>query len=1276
MTRSRKLFVGVAMLVTACQDDAPFAPTREISAPAPATVVETSVPAMLSPATVALPACTHHWANANGGAWFTAGNWSPATVPGSASTACIDAAGTYTVTLDPPNDATPVDLDGLAIGGVASGTQTVLVKGVGASVNVAKGVDVKTSGALSLEGYNAVVLTAGGIANAGTVQTLNVCGGCGNATIRSDLDNSGTLIAASNGLILDKTDGIYRNTGTVNVTGTLTIPASAGSPSFTLAGGSITSTAGNPGNADFRMLAGIFTYTGGDALSTSRGLVTIEGGDLVFNGSPTGTAAFSMLPSASGNTFTGNIGPTQIVRMPTVGGFATMDSRTLTLSGNVVNEGTLEFQPSPSSGFPILAGTGTLTNKGTLLSTGSGNDSLRIAINLRNEGTITSNGRFLQLDDPGLSFVNAGTIGGTGTLRAVGVTITNEATAHLDIVTDLRGGSHLRGTGTNAASLRLFDGSSLDPGFSPGIFTIGSLAGITGGNLNFELGGTAPGTQYDQIQASGSATISGAILNITAVNGFQAGKCGQVFDIITHNSPGGIGVFGTVNGLDQGNGRTLKVLYGKPIIRLVGLDAGKLVGTTTDPVPVAEGGATGSYAVCLGQAPTAPVTITPSPDAQVTVLPASVTFTASDWELPKVFTVTAVDDEVTEGTHTGRITQSVSSTDTRFNNFALGDVTATITDNDTNRNPTAANDNASTSQGMPVEIDVLANDADPDGDALTITAVTTQASGTASIINAGKKVRFTPASGFSGSATFGYTIEDGNGGSATAGVTVAVSAGSRVVNANWTTPEDTPLHNSPLAGPGECLDPSILSVTQPAHGTVVILQEGAPCPVGPRAVRFTPEANFVGTTSFAYTGIDWDGVPASGTVTIAVTPVNDVPTVANDNATTMAPNAVVVPVLVNDTDIDGDNLTVTTVTQPANGTATITGSGKTVTYTPPAGFSGTAQFGYTVSDGHGGSASASVTVSVAPGSADITWTTPEDTPYTSLVAASPGGGCSGQPRVLTVTQPANGRAVILTESFAGCTGFRGRVRFTPARDFTGTTSFTATGDYGFAGSGWTLRVNVIVTPVNDKPVARNDAATAIAGGAPVTINVLTNDSDVDNDVLSVTAVTGTATISADGRAILYSAPPRFSGTAQFRYTVSDGHGGTSQAQVRVTVTQAADLSIEADGSPDIAYNFQPITYTAIVRNLGPSASTGGVLIFSYTYHKFASAPRGPANCTSTLTTLTCPIPGIAPNGARTFRIVLNPGVMGGPLLARFTVAGAGDPNTANNAVDVSTDYGR
>ena len=95
---------------------------------------------------------------------------------------------------------------------------------------------------------------------------------------------------------------------------------------------------------------------------------------------------------------------------------------------------------------------------------------------------------------------------------------------------------------------------------------------------------------------------------------------------------------------------------------------------------VTEGGATDTYTVVLTGEPTANVTITPSPDSQLTVSPPSLTFTTSNWSTPHTVTVTAVNDAVAEGTHSGTITHAAASTDPGYNGIAIAAVTATITD--------------------------------------------------------------------------------------------------------------------------------------------------------------------------------------------------------------------------------------------------------------------------------------------------------------------------------------------------------------------------------------------------------------------------------------------------------------------------------------------------------------------------------------------------------------------------------------------------------------------
>ncbi|MGH6692187.1 MAG: Ig-like domain-containing protein, partial [Gammaproteobacteria bacterium] len=125
-------------------------------------------------------------------------------------------------------------------------------------------------------------------------------------------------------------------------------------------------------------------------------------------------------------------------------------------------------------------------------------------------------------------------------------------------------------------------------------------------------------------------------------------------------------------------------------------------------------------------------------------------------------------------------------------------------------------------------------------------------------------------------------------------------------------------------------------------------------------VRYAPRADFFGTDHFSYTVSDGHGGSASEIVTVTVTPTQDPPAAAADNASTAAGQPVAIGVLANDSDPDGDPLTITGVTQGAGGR--VAHDGTRVTYTPGGGFVQSDSFTYTVSDGHGGMATAGVTV--------------------------------------------------------------------------------------------------------------------------------------------------------------------------------------------------------------------------------------------------------------------------------------------------------------------------
>ncbi|TAK79463.1 MAG: tandem-95 repeat protein [Dehalococcoidia bacterium] len=305
----------------------------------------------------------------------------------------------------------------------------------------------------------------------------------------------------------------------------------------------------------------------------------------------------------------------------------------------------------------------------------------------------------------------------------------------------------------------------------------------------------------------------------------------------------------------------------------------------------------------------------------------------------------------------------------------------------------------------------------------------------------------------------------------------------------------------------------------------------------------------VGTSVTATATVTCDGVAG---VTLDIP--NNPPAAVDDPATTPEDTAVTVPVPANDSDVDGDTLSVASVTQGAYGTVAINSDG-TVTYTPAANFNGTDTFTYTVSDGHGGTATAIVTATVTPVNdppvaGDDSATTPEDTAVMVSVLGNDSDVDGDTLSVASVTQGAHGTVAINGD---------GTVTYTPAPNFNGTDTFTYTVSDGFTADE--AEVTVTVAPVNDAPVALDDTATTDAG-TPVTVPVLTNDTDIDGDMLTVTAVgsagNGSAVLSADGT-VTYTPAPGFSGTDTFSYTVVDGNGGEASAVVTVHVSQFAGL---------------------------------------------------------------------------------------------------------------------
>ncbi len=456
-----------------------------------------------------------------------------------------------------------------------------------------------------------------------------------------------------------------------------------------------------------------------------------------------------------------------------------------------------------------------------------------------------------------------------------------------------------------------------------------------------------------------------------------------------------------------------------------------------------------------------------------------------------------------------------------------------------NQSPVAVDDSATTDEDTAVTLDLLANDSDADGDALTITALGLPGQGSI-VDNLDGTIIYTPEADYAGPDGFTYTVDDGNGGSDSATVAITIDPVNDWPMANddsAVTAEDTALTLNPLANDSD-VDGDALTITglgAPGHGTIFDNGDGT--------VSYTPEADYAGPDSFGYAISDGNGGSAGATVVVTIDPVNDWPMANDDVAFTAEDTAITLNLLANDSDAEGDALTVTSLGAPVHGTVSDNGDG-TSTYTPEADYAGPDSFSYTITDGNGGSAGATGILTVdpvndPPVAVDDTVQTDKATSITIAVLTNDSDVDGDVLVVGSIGLPTNGTVVVDGE---------GTVNYTPDGGFIGVDSFDYSITDGQGGSADAV-VTVSVVGSNDPPVAVDDEASTLKGTA-VTVAVLMNDSDPNLDPLSITGVTqgskGTVTFTAEGM-VTYLPNPKAKNSDSFTYTISDGEDSATAA---------------------------------------------------------------------------------------------------------------------------------
>ncbi|WPH17451.1 tandem-95 repeat protein [Variovorax paradoxus] len=408
-----------------------------------------------------------------------------------------------------------------------------------------------------------------------------------------------------------------------------------------------------------------------------------------------------------------------------------------------------------------------------------------------------------------------------------------------------------------------------------------------------------------------------------------------------------------------------------------------------------------------------------------------------------------------------------------------------VTVSPVNDAPTAPDYTETTNEDTPVSGRVTGSDMDS-GDTLTYTKGSDPSHGTVTV-NPDGTYTYTPNPDFNGTDSFTVTVSDGHGGTTASTVTVTIDPvnDAPVFVDDGGTPVNTTDgyvfgydENRPagtVLGTVRATDADSATVTysilsgnddgyfaiDPVTGEISLTAAGAAAFANDYEAGANAHALVVGAN---------DGtVTTSIPVTLNEQNINDDPTAPDDTKTTNEDTPV--SGQITGSDADGDTLTYTKGSDPAHGTVTVNADG-TYTYVPGANFNGTDSFTVTVNDGHGGTTTSTVNVTVVPVNdlptvPDYTKTTNEDTPVSGQVIGTDVDGDTLT--YIKGTDPSHGTVTVNAD---------GTYTYIPGANFNGTDSFTVTVSDGHGGTT-TSTVTVTIDPVNDAPVFVD------GGGTPV-----------------------------------------------------------------------------------------------------------------------------------------------------------------------------------------------
>ncbi|HEV7424963.1 MAG TPA: Ig-like domain-containing protein [Thermoanaerobaculia bacterium] len=530
--------------------------------------------------------------------------------------------------------------------------------------------------------------------------------------------------------------------------------------------------------------------------------------------------------------------------------------------------------------------------------------------------------------------------------------------------------------------------------------------------------------------------------------------------------------------------------------------------------------------------------------------------------------------------HDGSETTSDSFTYRASDGSATSNIaTVNITITPVNDVPVANNDNATVAEGGTINMaapGVLANDTDPDGpNPLTASLVTGPAHASSFVLNPNGSYVYVHDGSETTSDSFTYTASDGVATSniATVNITITPVNDAPVANNDsYTVAEGGTLNQSAPGVLGNDTDPdsptlTAVLVSGPAHASSFTLNPNG-------SFNYVHDGSETLTDSFTYRANDGSLNSNIATVNITITPVNDAPVAVNDGPYNVAEggtlNVATPGVLANDTDPDSPTLTAVLVSGPAHASSFALNPDGSFTYVHDGSETLTDSFTYRANDGSLNSNVATVTIAItpvndAPTAVNDTYTVAEggtlNTPAPGVLANDT------DPDSPTLTA-----GLVSGPAHASSFSFNADGSFTYVHDGSETTSdsFTYRASDGLANSNLAT-VTITITPVNDAPVAANDAYAVNEGGTinAVAPGVLGNDTDVDSPTLTAVLVSAPVhassfALNADG-SFTYVHDGSETTSDVFTYKASDGSAFSNVATVTITVTAVNDAPVVTAG---------------------------------------------------------------------------------------------------------------